>query len=162
MRAYASIGYKILANRNQTEQSNVIFDSKSFEPVLRGDFEQAKASLLIVSPFVLIRRTQMVLSWLTPILKKANVRATVVTRSYEDYKEKDRPAVKSCIDALLSANIQVIQKPNIHQKFIIVDDRLIWYGSINLLSYGKQSEESVMRFESREIASELSVLVRTS
>jgi len=43
--AYASIGYKTLAKRNQTEQSNVIFDSKSFEPVLRGDFDQAKASV---------------------------------------------------------------------------------------------------------------------
>jgi len=31
---------------------------------------------------------------------------------------------------------------------------VVWYGSINLLSYGK-SEESMMRFENGEIAEEL-------
>ena len=35
-----------------------------------------------------------------------------------------------------------------------VDHRLVWYGSINLLSYGN-SEESIMRLESREVAEEL-------
>ena len=33
----------------------------------------------------------------------------------------------------------------------------VWYGSINLLSYGA-SEESVMRIESLEIAAELSAI----
>lgn len=45
-------------------------------------------------------------------------------------------------------------KERIHQKFAIVDRRIVWYGSINLLSYGR-SEESMMRFENREIAEEL-------
>jgi hypothetical protein len=31
---------------------------------------------------------------------------------------------------------------------------LVWYGNINLLSYGK-SEETMMRFENAEIAEEL-------
>ena len=48
----------------------------------------------------------------------------------------------------------MIVKERIHQKFAIVDRRIVWYGSINLLSYGR-SEESMMRFENREIAEEL-------
>jgi hypothetical protein len=40
------------------------------------------------------------------------------------------------------------------QKFAIIDQRVIWYGSINLLSYGK-SEESIMRLENVNIAAEL-------
>ncbi|MDR3326811.1 MAG: hypothetical protein LBT04_01535 [Prevotellaceae bacterium] len=35
-----------------------------------------------------------------------------------------------------------------------IDDRIVWYGSINLLSFGS-SEESIMRLDSREIAVEL-------
>jgi len=157
--AYGAIGYKILAKRNQTEQSNVIFDSKSFEPVLRGDIDQAKTSVLIVSPFALIRRTQTILVWLAPILKNADVKVTVAIRALDDFKEKERAGILSCINIIRSANINVIHKSSIHQKFIVIDDRLVWYGSINLLSYGKQSEESIMRFESREIAYELSRLV---
>ena len=37
---------------------------------------------------------------------------------------------------------------------VLIDNRLVWYGSVNLLSYGN-SEESMMRLESRELAGEL-------
>ena len=50
--------------------------------------------------------------------------------------------------------IRVILKPNIHQKFAIMDQRVIWYGSINFLSYGN-AEESVMRIDSAHIANAL-------
>ena len=46
------------------------------------------------------------------------------------------------------------QKPNIHQKYVVIDHQTIWYGSINLLSYGT-AEESIMRLQSRELAVEL-------
>jgi phosphatidylserine/phosphatidylglycerophosphate/cardiolipin synthase-like enzyme len=57
--------------------------------------------------------------------------------------------------ALLQQNgITVKTKDRIHQKFAIMDQHIIWYGSINLLSYGA-SEESIMRIESADIAAEL-------
>jgi phosphatidylserine/phosphatidylglycerophosphate/cardiolipin synthase-like enzyme len=42
----------------------------------------------------------------------------------------------------------------IHQKFAIFDRRIVWYGSINLLGYGR-SEETLMCLESAGIAGEL-------
>jgi phosphatidylserine/phosphatidylglycerophosphate/cardiolipin synthase-like enzyme len=42
----------------------------------------------------------------------------------------------------------------LHQKFAIIDERIVWYGSINLLSFNS-SEESSMRLESADIACEL-------
>jgi len=48
----------------------------------------------------------------------------------------------------------MVYKSNIHQKFAIIDNKLTWYGSINLLSFG-YSEETIMRLESSSIASEL-------
>jgi hypothetical protein len=36
----------------------------------------------------------------------------------------------------------------------VIDQNIVWYGSINLLSYGS-AEESIMRFENMEIAGEL-------
>jgi len=38
--------------------------------------------------------------------------------------------------------------------FAIIDQKIVWYGSINLLSYGS-SEESMMRIENTKIAYEL-------
>jgi phosphatidylserine/phosphatidylglycerophosphate/cardiolipin synthase-like enzyme len=52
------------------------------------------------------------------------------------------------------AGIAVIFKPRIHQKLAIIDQKTVWYGSINLLSFGT-SEESMMRIVSGNIALEL-------
>ena len=49
---------------------------------------------------------------------------------------------------------RVVFRPGFHQKFTVIDGTISWYGSVNILSFGK-SEESVMRLESREIAGEL-------
>jgi phosphatidylserine/phosphatidylglycerophosphate/cardiolipin synthase-like enzyme len=85
-----------------------------------------------------------------------SVKITVVTRSPESYKEPRQ--IIECID-LLKSSVSVITKPNIYQKYIIIDHRVVWYGSINLLSFGS-SEESIMRLDSRELAVELERIVK--
>jgi phosphatidylserine/phosphatidylglycerophosphate/cardiolipin synthase-like enzyme len=122
---------------------------------MTNDFAGAKQEILIVSPFMRKKRVETVLECLKESLK-AGVSITIITRLIEFYKEKDR--IIECVE-LLQPTISVIQRPNIHQKYIIVDKRLVWYGSINLLSFGS-SEESIMRLESREIAVELTELVK--
>ena len=96
-----------------------------------------------------------VLEWLQEPLQ-AGISITIVTRPAESYGEAEQ--TKECMEHLQSF-VTVVQKSNIHQKYIIIDNRLVWYGSINLLSYGS-SEESIMRFESRELAGELEMLLK--
>lgn len=69
-------------------------------------------------------------------------------------KPKDRRALQRVLDLLRNNDISVIFKSNIHQKFAIMDQKIVWYGSINLLSYGT-AQESIMRIESSNIANEL-------
>jgi phosphatidylserine/phosphatidylglycerophosphate/cardiolipin synthase-like enzyme len=151
---YAQIGYKTLAAHNQPDKICMIYDTDSFVSVMKNDFSEAKKEILIVSPFLRKRRIDIILEWLKEPLKMG-VSITIVTRPAESYKEPER--IKECIGYLQSV-VTVIQKSNIHQKFILIDNRLVWYGSINLLSYGS-SEESIMRLESRELAVELEILM---
>jgi superfamily II DNA or RNA helicase len=151
---YAQIGYKTIATRNQPDKINTIYDTNSFAPVMANDFAGAKKEILIVSPYIRKKRVETVLEWLKEPLK-TGVTITVVTRPAED-KEKDH--IMACLDSLRHHGIHIIQKPNIHQKFVIIDDKLVWYGSVNLLSFGR-SEESMMRLDSREIAAELTGLM---
>lgn len=58
------------------------------------------------------------------------------------------------VDLLKNNAIRVVFKPEIHQKFAILEQKIVWYGSINLLSYGN-AQESIMRIESSNVASEL-------
>jgi phosphatidylserine/phosphatidylglycerophosphate/cardiolipin synthase-like enzyme len=83
-----------------------------------------------------------------------NIRVIVVTRPVEEFKSSDQNALMEAFDLLIKNGIRVVAKPNIHQKFAIIDQKVVWYGSINYLSYGN-AEESVMRIESAHIANEL-------
>ncbi len=62
--------------------------------------------------------------------------------------------VEAIIADLRNSGVKVIVKERIHQKFAVIDRRIVWYGNINLLSSGKD-EECMMRFENRRIAEEL-------
>jgi superfamily II DNA or RNA helicase len=152
---YAQIGYKVLAARNEPDKISMIYDTDSFVPVMQNDFAEAKKEILIVSPFLRRKRIDTILEWLKKPLQ-TNVSITVTTRPVESYKEPER--IKECVEYLQSF-VTVIQKPNTHRKYIIIDNCLVWYGSINLLSYGS-SEESVMRLESRELAGELDAMTK--
>ena len=83
-----------------------------------------------------------------------NIRVIVVTRPKEDFATKDHAAMQRTLDLLADRGVNVVFKSNIHQKFAIMDQKVVWYGSINLLSYGS-AQESIMRIDSANIANEL-------
>lgn len=91
-------------------------------------------------------------------VKKRQIKVTVLTRPPEDFKEKDQPGFKDTLNILNDSGIQISYKSNIHQKFAIIDQKIIWYGSINLLSFGN-AEESIMRLERTRIATELMISI---
>jgi superfamily II DNA or RNA helicase len=150
---YAQIGYKALT-ANQPDKINLIYDADSFVPVIKNDFAETKKEILIVSPFLRKKRIQTILEWLKEPIQQG-ISITVITRPPKSYK--DSKLIQECITLLQSA-VCVIIKSNIHQKYIIIDNRLVWYGSINLLSFGS-SEESIMRLESRKLVVELDAMM---
>jgi len=155
---YASIGYKakgesFVNQKPSNENVDIIFDKSSFLPVFSNDILNVSSEILIVSPFVTKRRTQQMIQELDfAIANKADI--TVVTRPASDFTNKDLSSWKDAIEQLKTAGIHLVFKSNIHQKFAIFDQKIVWYGSINLLSYGS-AEESMMRIESTKIAYEL-------
>jgi superfamily II DNA or RNA helicase len=150
LKGYAAIGYKAKGAQQPIEDIHSIFDNNDFFPVYSADVLAARCEVVIVSPFLTKRRVMSALNYLSA----ANARVTVITRPPGNRAEKDKEKIKECIELLTRNNVTVKTKNRIHQKFAVIDQRLVWYGSINLLSYGS-SEESIMRIESLDIASEL-------
>lgn len=150
---YASIGYKMKGSELPGEEANIIFDKDNFLPVYSSDIQNASNEILIVSPFITKKRTlQMSIDLQQAISNEIAV--TVVTRSSEDYKPKDINSWNESVTILKTIGANLIFKPNIHQKFAIIDQKTVWYGSINLLSFGS-AEESMMRLVSTNVAVEL-------
>jgi len=153
LNGYASIGYKAKGGSVGADTIDVIFDKSNFLPVYNNDIVAAQREILIVSPFVTKRRTVQMMPHLEVALSN-KVKVIVVTRPMEDFGGKEPSALQGTLDLLQVAGVSVVLRPNIHQKFALIDQRIVWYGSINLLSFGS-AEESIMRLESPNIASEL-------
>jgi len=153
LNGYASIGYKAKACAVAVNSIDVIFDKSNFLPVYGNDILAAEREILIVSPFVTKRRTLQMMQQLEIALRN-KVRVIVVTRPTGDFREKAPTALQETLDMLQNAGVSVVFRSNIHQKFALIDQKVVWYGSINLLSFGS-AEESIMRLESPNIAGEL-------
>jgi hypothetical protein len=150
---YAAIGYKARAESVPGEFTDIIFDNTTFLPVYKNDLLNAVREILIVSPFVTKRRVSQMLPFLGDALNR-KTKVVVVTRPAADFREKDRPALEETLALLIAAGVHVVFKSNIHQKFAVFDQKIVWYGSVNLLSFGR-AEESIMRLENPSIADEL-------
>jgi len=153
LNGYASMGYKAKGEEAMDAPLDIIFDKDNFLPVFNQDIVAAKNEIVIVSPFVRRRRTYQMIQNLK-ISTVKNLRVIVVTRPKEDFPPKDHIAMQRTLDLLTDNGVSVVFKSNIHQKFAIMDQKFVWYGSINLLSYGS-AQESIMRIESANIANEL-------
>ena len=153
LNGYAAIGYKAKGEGLDVAETDKIFDQGSFWPVYSSDIANAAREIFIVSPFVTKRRGSQIVKHLAVAASK-HVKVTILTRPVEDFKPKDASTLQDAFELLKDAGVNVIFKSNIHQKFAVVDQRIVWYGSINLLSYGS-AEESMMRIENFNIASEL-------
>jgi len=150
---YASIGYKIKSDAISEEAGNIIFDKDNFQTVYSSDILNASKEITIVSPFITKKRTIQMSADLQQSIQNG-VAITIVTRPEEEYKPKDIFSWNESIAILKNTGATLLFKPNIHQKFAIIDQKIVWYGSINLLSFGT-SEESMMRLVSGNVAYEL-------
>jgi len=153
LNGYASMGYKAKGEEIIDDPLDIIFNKDNFLPVFNQDIVAAKKEILIVSPFIRKRRTHQMIQYLK-ISTGKNIRVLVVTRPKEDFTPKDHAALQRSLNLLTSNGVGVVFKTNIHQKFAVMDQKIVWYGSINLLSYGS-AQESIMRIESSNIANEL-------
>lgn len=153
LKGYASIGYLARSDSRPFESVNTIFDNSNFLTVFSNDISSAKSDIVVVSPYVTKKRLSQMLSILMIGINNG-AKLTVITRPETDYKERDRHTFKNMISSIKNTGASIIFKSKIHQKFAVIDQRIVWYGSINLLSFGN-SEESIMRLDSLNIANEL-------
>ena len=131
----------------------MIYDGRSFYPVFLQELRDTHYNITIVSPFLRMNRLRSLQSTLCDAVQNG-IALTVVTRPPEDFADSDAQFCREGIAFLESLGVHVKTKTEFHQKFTVIDDRIVWYGSINFLSFGK-AEESILRFESPDLANAL-------
>ena len=150
LKSYAAIGYQVKTDTDLSAAPDVIYDGKSFYPVFLQDLKATDREILIVSPFMRKNRLKQLL----PVFAEAiqdGVSVSVVTRPPEDFTGENAVLTKENLQTLESTGVKVILKSSFHQKFTVLDNKTVWYGSVNFLSFGT-NEESIMRFDSFDLA----------
>ena len=153
VKSYSGIGYKTKFLSNVNAVPDLIYDGKSFYQGFCIDLQAACSEILIVSPFMRKSRITGLMKTLTPIIE-SGAKVTVVTRPPDDFKERERDIVTECAEKLCENGVTVKYKSDFHQKFTVIDQSVVWYGSVNFLSFGTH-EESIMRFKNTDIAGQL-------
>lgn len=151
LKGYAAIGYQVAAlQQGVGMDSDIIYDQNTFQTRFLFDLDQARKSIVIVSPYITMRRVR----WLEAFFRKAierRISITVITRPASSFQGHSNEAVADVIQYVAQTGVEIQCREAIHQKYAIIDDVLVWYGSINLLSFGT-SQESIMRLASGSIA----------
>jgi superfamily II DNA or RNA helicase len=157
LRGYASMGYCVKGDFASFEEATSIFDDSGFFTVFQRDVRSARHEIVIVSPFIRKNRLTNMMELFADTIRRG-IAVSIVTRPVSDFKAENHPLYAEMQQSIKQMGVNLILKTRIHQKFAVIDRRTVWYGSMNLLSFGG-SEESMMRLQSVNIAHELLELV---
>ena len=154
LRTYKKIGYKICNNVIAEKQTaNAIFGIDTYEKVYEIDLLEANKEVIISSPGL----NQAKVNAFVRLIKQRQengVKITVVTLDPEGYPEEKIEDTKALVQVLENCGIKVRLQDHMHEHFAIIDDEIVWYGSMNLLSRAK-IDDNLMRVKSKDAAQEL-------
>ncbi len=132
---------------------SILTDEKSFYHRFTQDLLEAKQEVIIDSPYVTISR----LKGLKPtfeLLIKRGVKVFVLTKPPEEHDKFMSEQSEAGIQYFEVLGVQVLLSEAHHRKLAIIDRKIVWKGSLNILSQG-HSREFMEREESNEKAEAL-------
>lgn len=131
--------------------SSKLFDENTFYQSFISDLEKCKSEVIIESPFITTLRMNDFRSVFEELLEK-DVKIYIFTR---DPSEQELPMANQAeleIQYFERIGIQpLICLNNHHRKLAILDKKILWEGSLNILSQNK-SREIMRRIEGKESA----------
>ena len=122
--------------------NSALFDNNTFYKAFERDLRHARQSVVIESPFITRRRMEHLLPLLTKLRRKG-IRIVVNTRNPEEHNEEYAIQAEDAVAAMQGIGIKVLYTVKHHRKLAIIDEEILWEGSLNILSQGDSCE--VMR-----------------
>jgi len=134
--------------------SSRLFDEKTFYQTFLNDLEGCKSEVIIESPYITSKRAEMLIPIFKTLLSK-NVKIYVMTRDPQEHEESMEIQSEEAISIFERMGVQVLLCiGNHHRKLAILDRRILWEGSLNILSQN-HSREIMRRIESETMALEM-------
>ena len=119
----------------------------------RADLANASREIVILSPFLSANRAAQYYPVLSTLTAR-NVTVDVYARPQYQQPESIREHYSQVERGLSSVGAFLHARVGMHEKVGILDNRILWHGSLNILSHN-DTRESMLRFESTELIAEL-------
>jgi len=126
---------------------------RDFLDLFRADLAAGEESVELLSPFVSLNRSSNYYAAFASLYTRS-VPVHAYVRPHQEQPESLRPGFIEAIRNLELRGIQVSYRSGMHEKVAAIDRRILWHGSLNILSHN-DSRESMLRFESRELVAEV-------
>lgn len=131
-----------------------LFDENTFYEAFIRDLKKSKEEVIIESPYITCQRMKS-LDHIFRKLVKRGVKVYVITRNPTEHVESLTKQAELEISIFEEYGVQVLLcKGNHHRKLAIIDRKILWEGSLNILSQ-TCSREIMRRIESQELTMQM-------
>jgi len=113
--------------------------------LLEKDIKSASAFIVIYSGFYTANRISDLLESLKSKIRN-RVKVKIIVPPPEFNGSMDVSDSQQVLEKLETAGIVVEFRAKIHQKAVLIDENIVWFGSLNPLSY-KNTLETMIRFD---------------
>ena len=141
----------------ETEETG-LFNQKDFCQACAADMEAAKTSISIFSGFVTTQRVATLESLFRRKVAEG-VAIRCVTRPPKNNGSIPVEDGKAALDGLEQMGCIVDTRGNIHEKVVIIDEKIVWFGSLNPLSHTSRTDEVMARIEGDKLALQVAVFM---
>jgi phosphatidylserine/phosphatidylglycerophosphate/cardiolipin synthase-like enzyme len=134
-----------------------LHDETTFYYAFLRDLEASKEEVYIESPFITSERVNSLKPIFEKLIKRG-VKVYILTRDPAEHDERMAIQSENEITYFECLGIQVFlaknhEKKPFHRKLAIIDRKILWEGSLNILSQN-HSREIMRRIENREVTLE--------
>lgn len=154
------MGEQFLSFPNETSEQTdsegiVTYRAENFYSALESDLTNAKEDIAIVSPFVTARRVAKLEETLAAAVERG-VSLRILAKPPEKQFDSDsmKQSAMEGIQSLKDIGARIELNPKTHEKICVIDNSIVWHGSLNILSQ-YESSESMMRFMGESTARQL-------
>lgn len=131
-----------------------LYDEKTFYQTFLCDLEACQSEVIIESPFITSERMGTFDRIFQKLIKK-NVKIYIFTRNPQEHDGFMEPQSEEAIRWCETVGIHVLLcLGNHHRKLAILDRKILWEGSLNILSQTK-SREIMRRIDDKDTAIEM-------
>ena len=151
---FSSWGHKSVKNTSTELIESKLFDELSFYQTFLQDLQNCEEEVVIESPFITYQRSKMFDRIFENLIKRG-VKIYVITRDPREQEEFMEDQSEEAIQYFESIGVQVLVcAGHHHRKLAILDRKVLWEGSLNILSQSR-SREIMRRIKSPVLASEM-------